>query len=113
MIIVRVTDEMISAGTRSLFRHAKAEPEATVVAIFAAMMRARREPPENGGPDASRRAVAAAALTEIGSGARERYARGRVDRDRVVRLPFAAARRLPADRVHERQRRDVRSELHD
>ena len=46
MITLHVTDEMIAAGTRSLYGHAKADPERAVVAVFVAMMQARHEMPE-------------------------------------------------------------------
>jgi hypothetical protein len=39
---------MISAGTRALYGHAKAEPERTVVAVFVAMMQACGEMSEIG-----------------------------------------------------------------
>ncbi len=45
MIIVHVTASMIAAGTRTLYGHAKEDPERTVVAIFAAMMKARSGTP--------------------------------------------------------------------
>ncbi len=46
MITLHITPGMITAGTQSLYRHARAEPEPTVVAIFIAMMQARHETPE-------------------------------------------------------------------
>jgi hypothetical protein len=46
MTTLHVTAKMIAAGTRSLYNHAKADPERTVVAVFIAMMQARSEMPE-------------------------------------------------------------------
>lgn len=46
MITVHVTAKMIAAGTRSLYGHAKADPERAVVAVFVAMMQARAETPQ-------------------------------------------------------------------
>jgi hypothetical protein len=48
MITLHVTADMISAGTRALYGHAKAEPERTVVAVFVAMMQACGEMSEIG-----------------------------------------------------------------
>jgi hypothetical protein len=46
MITLHVTAKMIAAGTRTLYGHAKADPERTVIEIFIAMMQARSEMPE-------------------------------------------------------------------
>jgi hypothetical protein len=46
MILLHVTDTIIAAGMLSLYNHAKAAPEGTVVAVFIAMMQARSEKPE-------------------------------------------------------------------